>query len=94
MATKLRLVKSPNPKVKLRLAWAVTPWQMKGDGTWLIQPIIVVQGQQPFFADHPQAYIDKLLALHDDPTLIPLQNLHTMVGQLKDGLEHFWGGHG
>lgn len=71
------------------LAWSLTPWQMKGDGTWKVQPIIVVEDHMPFFADHPDAYIERLEEMHDDPTL-ERGRFFTQIGELKDGLELAW----
>jgi hypothetical protein len=72
------------------LEWHLTPWQMDGHGGWKEQPIILVEGRVPFFADHPQDYIDKLQELHDDPALAP-GCFHTLIGQLKDAMERSWG---
>jgi hypothetical protein len=71
------------------LEWHLTTWKMNGKGGWLEQPIILVEGQVPFFADHPQSYIDKLEEMSKDPTLIK-GAFHTMAGQLKDALEQYW----
>ena len=71
------------------LVWSVTPWMPNGRGGWKQQPIILVEGRVPFFADHPQAYIDKLRELHDDPALSP-GVFHTMIGQFQDCLELTW----
>ena len=77
------------PKPAL-LNWEITSWQMNGREGWIKQPIILVEGRTPFFADHPQAYIDELVALRNDPALLPFIAFHTVVGQLQDGLEWFW----
>lgn len=77
-------------KIPEPLNWSLTSWQMNGKGGWTTQPVILVEGRVPFYADHPQAYIDKLLELHDDPALRRLQTLHTQIGQFKDALEYFW----
>lgn len=71
------------------LAWSLTPWQMNGQGGWTQQPVILVEGQVPFFADHPQAYIDKLQELHDDPT-VAHGAFYGCIGQLRDALEQAW----
>lgn len=62
---------------------------MNGQGGWKQQPIILIEGQVPFFADHPQAYIDKLQEMHDDITLVR-GLFNTLIGQLKDGMEQSW----
>ncbi len=74
---------------KVLLNWALTPWQMNGKGGWTTQPIILVEGQTPFFADHPQAYIAKLQELHDNLT-ITCGSFYTCIGQFKDALEQGW----
>lgn len=74
---------------KTKLSWVLTPWLMNGQGGWKQQPVILVEGRVPFFADHPQAYIDKLQELHDDPALVR-GTFYTCIGQLKDGLEQAW----
>jgi hypothetical protein len=71
------------------LEWHLTPWKMNGNGGWAEQPIILIEGQVPFFADHPQSYIDKLEEMSKDPTLFR-GAFHTMAGQLKDALEQNW----
>lgn len=71
------------------LVWGLTPWQMNGQGGWTRQPVIVVEGQVPFYADHPQAYIGKLQEMHDDPT-IARGSFFTCIGQLQDAMEQAW----
>ena len=71
------------------LEWHLTPWTMDGKEGWKQQPIILIEGQPPFFADHPQPYIDKLEEMSKDPTLIK-GAFHTLAGQLKDALEQYW----
>ena len=72
------------------LNWTITPWLMNGKGGWVgIAPVILVEGELPFTADHPAAYIDKLQALHDDPRLTRGQ-FYTYMGQLRDALEQNW----
>lgn len=71
------------------LEWHITAWKMNGHGGWTEQPIILIEGQLPFFADHPQAYIDKLEEMSKDSILIK-GLFHTFAGQLKDALEQFW----
>ncbi|GAJ22428.1 unnamed protein product, partial [marine sediment metagenome] len=39
---------------KKLLEWHLTPWRMNGHGGWKEQPIILIEGQEPFFADNPQ----------------------------------------
>ena len=78
------------PKVVAPLQWTITPWLMNGQGGWTQQPVILVEGRIPFFADHPDAYIAKLLELHDDPALTRMMNLYTLIGQFKDALEYYW----
>ena len=71
------------------LIWSVTPWVMNGEGGWKQQPIILIEGQIPFFADHPKAYIAKLREMQKDKTLTR-GTFWTCIGQLKDGLELSW----
>lgn len=71
------------------LEWHITPWTMDDKGGWKQQPVILIEGQPPFFADHPQAYIDKLEEMSKDPTLIK-GAFHTLAGQLRDALEQYW----
>lgn len=71
------------------LEWHLTPWSMDDKGDWKQQPVILIEGQPPFFADNPQAYIDKLREMANDPRLIR-GAFHTLVGQLQDALEQFW----
>lgn len=71
------------------LEWHITPWQMDGYGGWKEQPIILIEGEKPFYADYPQAYIDKLEEMSKDPTLIQ-GAFHTLAGQLKDAMEQYW----
>ena len=66
--------------------WIITPWQMNGHGGWKVQPVILVEGREPFFANHPDDYIRKIEALHDDPEVYRGE-FNTMIGQLKDALE-------
>ena len=73
------------------LEWHLTPWTMNGQGGWKQQPVILIEGQAPFFANHPKDYIAKLQELHDDPTLARGQ-FYTFIGQFKDAAEQFWGG--
>ena len=70
-------------------AWTLTPWVMAGNGTWKQQPVILVEGQQPFFANHPDAYIEKLEALHGNP-LVERGSFFTYIGQFKDAKELAW----
>lgn len=77
-------------KTKKPLEWQMTPWTMDGQGGWKQQPVILIEGQAPFFADHPQGYIDKLQKMHDDPALAQ-GSFYTLIGQLKDAMEQFWG---
>lgn len=71
------------------LSWTITPWQMNGKAGWKEQPVILVEGQAPFFADHPQAYIKKLLELSKNPEMAR-GRFHTLIGELRDGLENTW----
>ncbi len=71
------------------LEWHFTPWRMDGHGSWKEQPIILIEGEAPFFADHPQVYIDKLEEMSRDPRLIK-GAFHALSGQLKDALEQGW----
>lgn len=72
-----------------RLEWHLTPWAINGKGDWKQQPVIVIEGRVPFFADHPQPYIDKLEEMSKDPMLIK-GAFHTLSGQFKDALEQSW----
>lgn len=71
------------------LNWTITAWQMNGKAGWKQQPVILVEGQAPFLADHPQAYIDKLLELNKNPAMVR-GRFHTLIGELRDGLENNW----
>jgi len=71
------------------LEWHLTPWTMDGHGGWKQQPVILIEGRIPFFADHPEDYITKLQEMHDDPTLTR-GSFHTFIGQFKDAVEQFW----
>ena len=82
----LNRILSGYPKLR---EWHVTAWQMNGQGGWKQQPIILIEGQAPFFADHPQVYIDKLEEMSKDPTLVKGQ-FHTLAGQLEDAMEQYW----
>lgn len=62
---------------------------MNGEGGWKQQPVILIEGEAPFYADHPQPYIDRLEEMSKDPTLIKGQ-FHALAGQLQDALEQFW----
>ena len=62
---------------------------MNGQGGWKQQPVILIEGQVPFFADHPEKYIEKLEAMHDDPTLMR-GPFFACIGQFKDALEQVW----
>lgn len=72
------------------LEWHLTPWTIDGHGSWKQQPVILIEGQIPFFADHPDNYIAKLQEMHDDLTLARGQ-FYTLIGQFKDATEQFWG---
>ena len=86
----MELVMSKNHnKVKELLNWSLTPWLMNGQGGWKQQPVILIEGQVPFFADHPDAYIEKFEEMHDDPALMRGQ-FYTLIGQFKDALEQAW----
>ena len=77
-------------KIQHLLEWTITPWKMNGQGSWEgIAPVILVEGRDPFSADHPQALIDKLQELHDDP-LLARGDFYTLMGQLKDKMEQAW----
>ena len=62
---------------------------MNGKGGWTEQPVILVEGEVPFFADHPEEYIAKLLELHDRSDLEP-GLFWTFIGQFKDKIEFYW----
>jgi len=77
-------------KMKKTLDWQVTPWIMDTEeGGWKQQPVILIEKQTPFFADHPNDYITKLQEMHDDPKLTR-GVFHTLIGQFKDALEQSW----
>ena len=69
-----------------RLEWTITPWKLDGEGKWVEQPVILVQGRRPFFSDNPQDYISELERMHADPS-IQAGMFWTNIGQLRDGLE-------
>lgn len=69
--------------------WTVTQWLMSGQGGWKQQPVILIEGETPFFADHPAAYIKKLREMHEDKTLTP-GPFWTLIGQFKDAEEQAW----
>lgn len=71
------------------LEWRLTEWRMNGAGGWTLQPIILVEGRAPFFADDPQPYIERLRELHDDPSLAR-GPFFALSGQLQDALEQAW----
>ena len=75
-----------------RLKWNVTPWTPYSDGHgWVSQPIILVEGRKPFFADHPAAYVAELERLHGDELLIR-GNFYRLIGEFKDELDRVdWG---
>jgi len=69
--------------------WTMTPWTMNGRGGWKQQPVILIEGETPFFAAHPKAYIEKLREMYADKTLLR-GPFWTTIGQLKDGMELAW----
>ena len=75
--------------VELLTHWALTPWKMNGRGGWTDQPIILVEGELPFFADHPLDYIERLEQMHDTPGFEKAR-WWVLIGQLRDGLEQHW----
>ncbi len=72
-----------------QLEWRVTLWEMSPEGGWKTQPVILVEGRRPFFADHPDAYIAELERLHLDPGL-QRGPFNTFIGQFKDAVEQVW----
>ena len=51
----------PTPIVILGKGWRLTPWQVAPEGgKWSQQPFLCVDDEPPFYADHPQPYIDRL----------------------------------
>ena len=70
-------------------SWTLTPWQMNGMGGWKQQPVILVEGRVPFFADHPNDYIAELEQLHDDPD-VARGPFWSLIGQLRDAYESAW----
>ena len=74
---------------KQKLNWTVTPWEMNGLGGWKQQPVILVEGREPFYTDHPDEYIAKLEELHTDLSLLR-GAFYTFIGQFKDGLDNAW----
>lgn len=71
------------------LEWHLTPWIMDGHGGWKQQPVILIEGRVPFFADHPDAYIAKFQEMHDDPALAR-GAFYTLIGQFRDAMEQSW----
>lgn len=71
------------------LAWQMTAWAMTGIGTWKQQPVIVIEGQIPFFADHPKDYIRKLKEMYADKTIVR-GPFWASIGHLRDGMELSW----
>mgnify|MGYP001608248677 CR=1 FL=1 len=71
-------------------SWFLTQWSLNSTGGWLMQPVIIVDGESPFIADTPQGYIDKLQSLHDRED-IQRGTFYTFAGQLKDCLDQSWG---
>ena len=69
--------------------WQLTAWRMDGNGGWAQQPIITAKAQKPFFADHPDLYVEKLQEMHDDP-LFARGPFYTLIGKLKDSADHAW----
>ena len=71
--------------------WWVTPWSVAEGGGWKQQPVVLTEGEPPFFADHPSAYIRKLESMHADQRL-ERGSFHTLIGQFKDVLDKSdWG---
>lgn len=68
--------------------WTISQWQQDDLGAWSVQPVILVAGY-PFTYDHPQGYIDKLQALHDDPGIMR-GPFHRTIGEFRDCLENTW----
>ena len=71
------------------LEWHLTAWKVNSKGGWRQQPIILIEGREPFFADHPDDYIRKLEEMHDDP-LIARGTFYTLIGQFKDTIDLTW----
>lgn len=72
------------------LNWKLTPWIMNGKGGWKQQPVILIEGEMPYYFDHPTEYITKLLAMAKD-TRLESGQFHTFAGELRDELDQFWG---
>lgn len=70
----------------------LAPWKAHAEGRgWVTQPIIVVQGRTPFFADHPAAYVAELEKLHADK-LVRRGKFHTLIGEFQDEMDRAdWG---
>lgn len=84
------MIQNKSSEDRKLLNWTVTSWQMNYRRGWKTQPVIITEGAvQPFFADHPDAYIQKLQEMHDDPTF-ERKEFYTLIGQFRDGLEQFW----
>ena len=79
-------VQRRHPKL---LEWQLTPWKVDGKGRWKQQPVILIEGEIPFYADNPQPYIDKLEAMSKDASLIK-GSFYTFIGQFKDAFEQRW----
>ena len=71
------------------LEWSLTPWVVNSLEGWKQQPVILIEGRIPFFADHPDDYIAKLQEMHDDQALAR-GPFYALIGQLKDTLEQSW----
>jgi len=71
------------------IPWTITPWEMDGRGGWKTQPIILVEKEQPFTADRPEGYIQKIQELHDDPAIMR-GAFYTLIGQFRDNQELYW----
>lgn len=62
---------------------------MDGLKRWKQQPVILIEGRTPFFADHPKDYIMKLQEMHNDLTLMR-GIFFTLIGQFQDATEQYW----
>ena len=62
---------------------------MDGHGGWKQQPVILIEGRTAFIADHPSAYIAKLIEMCNDKDL-QRGPFYTFIGEFMDGLDYAW----
>ena len=79
--------------------WTVTPWLVQQPGQWftgeqngvlIFPPMIFVEGvDQPFVAEHPMAYVERLRELQADPT-VQRGPFNARIGEFLDILDNGW----